>query len=219
MGVPGSAHPAGRAVQVWTPSRRSSGGKPSGIATCRSRSSGPSMAIARRKADPDGITTAQLAGTVGRYVSRKPLDVEAAVTELREIANGRGDLLAERAGVTLGFYARENRDEWPRKGARGRAAHCCRCRPDPAHGMDRGGAGASREDPLDEGHREIPASLPPPGLARIFISASTSIAMGAAKLPHARLQPARRSCGDGQMGGIKCARSSQSRSLQQCSSV
>jgi hypothetical protein len=44
------------------------------------------MAIARRKPDPDGITTAQLAGTVGRYVSRKPLDV------------GRGELLAERRG-------------------------------------------------------------------------------------------------------------------------
>jgi hypothetical protein len=73
------------------------------------------VAIARRKADPDGITTAQLAGTVGRYVSQKPLDVEAAVTELREIANGRADLLAERAGITLGIYARENRDEWQRK--------------------------------------------------------------------------------------------------------
>jgi hypothetical protein len=23
--------------------------------------------------------------------------------------------LAERAGLTLGFYARDNRDEWPRK--------------------------------------------------------------------------------------------------------
>jgi hypothetical protein len=73
------------------------------------------MVIARRRPDPDGITTAQLAGTVGRYVSQKPLDVEAAVTELREIANGRANLLAERAGVTLGFYARENRDEWQRK--------------------------------------------------------------------------------------------------------
>jgi hypothetical protein len=73
------------------------------------------MAIARRKPDPDGVTTAQVAGTVGRYVSRKPLDVDAAITELREIANGRGDLLAERAGITLGFYARENRDEWRRK--------------------------------------------------------------------------------------------------------
>jgi hypothetical protein len=73
------------------------------------------MAIARRKPDPDGITRARIAGTTGRYVSREPLDVAAAVAELREIANGRGDLLAERAGVTLGFYARENRDEWQRK--------------------------------------------------------------------------------------------------------
>jgi hypothetical protein len=69
---------------------------------------------------PGRVTTAQLAGTAGRYVSRKPLDVEAAVAELREIANGRGDLLAERAGLTLGFYARDNRNEsarrpsWPR---------------------------------------------------------------------------------------------------------
>jgi hypothetical protein len=73
------------------------------------------VAIKRRPPDPDGITTAQLAGTAGRYVSRRPLDVEAAVAELREIADGRGDLLAERAGLTLGFYARDNRDEWSRK--------------------------------------------------------------------------------------------------------
>jgi hypothetical protein len=74
------------------------------------------MAIARRKPDPDGITTAQLAGTAGRYVSRKPLDVEAAVAELREIADGRGDLLAERAGVILAFHDEDARDGlWPRK--------------------------------------------------------------------------------------------------------
>jgi hypothetical protein len=69
----------------------------------------------RGRPDPDGITIAQLAGTASRYASREPLDVDAAVAELREIANGRGDLLAERAGITLGFYARENRDEWQRK--------------------------------------------------------------------------------------------------------
>jgi hypothetical protein len=74
------------------------------------------MATRRGKLDnPGGIITAQLAGTAGRYVSRKPLDVEAAVAELREIADGRGDLLAERAGITLGFYAGEKRDEWPRR--------------------------------------------------------------------------------------------------------
>jgi hypothetical protein len=53
------------------------------------------MAVKRGKADPDGVITARLAGTAGRYVSRKPLNVNAAVVELREIANGRGDLLAE----------------------------------------------------------------------------------------------------------------------------
>ena len=74
------------------------------------------MAVARRKPDPDGITTAQLAGTAGRYVSQKPLDVDAAVAELREIADGRGDLLAERAGVILGFHDQDARDgRWPRR--------------------------------------------------------------------------------------------------------
>jgi hypothetical protein len=68
-----------------------------------------------RQTGPGRITTAQLAVAAGRFVSRKPLDVDAAAPELREIANGRGDLLAERAGITLGFYARENRDEWQRK--------------------------------------------------------------------------------------------------------
>jgi hypothetical protein len=57
----------------------------------------PSMAIARRQPDPDGITAARIAGTASRHASRKPLDVDAAVAELRSIANGRGDLLAERA--------------------------------------------------------------------------------------------------------------------------
>ena len=74
------------------------------------------MAVKRSKPDPDGITTAQLAGTVGRYASRKPLDVEAAVAELREIANGRGDLLAARAGVILAFRDEDARDgRWPRR--------------------------------------------------------------------------------------------------------
>ena len=73
------------------------------------------MATRRGKLDnPDGIITAQLAGTAGRYASRKPLDVDAAVAELREIANGRGDLLAERAGVILAFHDEDARDgRWP----------------------------------------------------------------------------------------------------------
>jgi hypothetical protein len=45
------------------------------------------MAARRGKLDnPDGIITAQLAGTAGRYASQRPLDVDAAVAELRDIA-------------------------------------------------------------------------------------------------------------------------------------
>jgi hypothetical protein len=75
------------------------------------------MGIARRKPDPDGITRARIAGTVSRHASGDPLDVEAAVAELREIAGGRGDLLAERAGVILAFHDEDARDGgWPSRG-------------------------------------------------------------------------------------------------------
>jgi hypothetical protein len=72
------------------------------------------MAIARRKPAPDGISGARPDGTVGRSASRELLDVEAAVAKLREIANGRGDLLAERAGVILAFHDEDARDGRPR---------------------------------------------------------------------------------------------------------
>jgi hypothetical protein len=60
---------------------------------------------------------AQLAGTASRHASRKPLDVATAVAELREIAAGRGDLLAERAGVIfrLPRRAHERDGRWPRR--------------------------------------------------------------------------------------------------------
>jgi hypothetical protein len=57
------------------------------------------MAIARRKPDPDVITRARIAGTASRPASRKPLDVDAAVGELREIAGSRADLHGKRAFV------------------------------------------------------------------------------------------------------------------------
>jgi hypothetical protein len=70
------------------------------------------MATRRGKVDnPDGVIGAEIAGTAARYARSKPLDVEAAVAELREIADGRGDLLAERAGVILGF--RDDDGTWP----------------------------------------------------------------------------------------------------------
>jgi hypothetical protein len=75
------------------------------------------MAVKRAKAAPAGITGPQIVvGTASPYASRKPLDVDAAVAELREIADGRGDLLAERAGVILGFHDEDARDgRWPRR--------------------------------------------------------------------------------------------------------
>jgi hypothetical protein len=74
------------------------------------------MAIARRKPDLDGIIGARIAGTASRHARRDPLDVDAAVAELREIAASRGDLLAERAGVIFGFHDEDARDgRWPRR--------------------------------------------------------------------------------------------------------
>jgi hypothetical protein len=114
------------------------------------------MAITRRKPDPDGVTRAGIAGTASRHASRKPHDVDAAIAELRETADGRGDLLAERAGITLGFYARDNRDEWQRKALQAalliaagadltRLAEWIAVGQDPAEG-----------GPLDEGHEGRP---------------------------------------------------------------
>jgi hypothetical protein len=74
------------------------------------------MAVKRARADPEGTTDAQIAGTASRYASRQPLDVDAAVAELWEIADSRGDLLAERAGVIMGFHDEDARDgRWPRR--------------------------------------------------------------------------------------------------------
>jgi len=72
------------------------------------------MAIARRKPNPDGIISANIAGAASRHAGRDPLDVDAALAELREIAGDRGDLLAERAGVILAFRDEDERDgRWP----------------------------------------------------------------------------------------------------------
>src|SRR5207344_1620523 len=74
-----------------------------GTAVCERSCLPSNSAVKRAKADPDGITTARLAGIAIRRASKDPLDVDAAVAELREIAGGRGDLLAKRAGLALGF--------------------------------------------------------------------------------------------------------------------
>src|SRR4029453_5873010 len=72
------------------------------------------MATPRRKPNPDGIISANIAGTASRYAGREPLDVDAALAALGEVAGARSDLLAERAGVILGFHEEDGRDgRWP----------------------------------------------------------------------------------------------------------
>jgi hypothetical protein len=63
------------------------------------------MADHRRGPDRDRILVAQLTGTAGHHARWRELTGEeeaAAVAELRELADGRGDLLAEVAGILEG---------------------------------------------------------------------------------------------------------------------
>jgi len=57
----------------------------------------------------DHLTVARLTGAAWRHASGwEPTGAQtaAAVRELREIAGGRGDLLAEVAGLLIGYYRR-----------------------------------------------------------------------------------------------------------------
>jgi hypothetical protein len=59
--------------------------------------------------EPDRQMVARLAGMAQLHASwREPTKAEtaAAAAQLREIAGGRGDLLAEAAGLLIGFYGR-----------------------------------------------------------------------------------------------------------------
>jgi hypothetical protein len=65
--------------------------------------------------EQDRLTVARLAGAAwreaavpdpGRAANRAGPQTSAAVRELREIAVGRGDLLAEVAGLLIGYYRR-----------------------------------------------------------------------------------------------------------------
>ncbi|HXL18107.1 MAG TPA: hypothetical protein VN961_11370 [Streptosporangiaceae bacterium] len=60
---------------------------------------------ARPPPDPDGILAAKLTGTARYHAKRRDLTPDehaTAVTELRELAAGRTDLLAELAGLLIG---------------------------------------------------------------------------------------------------------------------
>ena len=59
--------------------------------------------------EADQLTVARLTGAAWRHASGwEPTGAQtaAAVGELREIAGGRGDLLAEVAGLLIGYYRR-----------------------------------------------------------------------------------------------------------------
>jgi hypothetical protein len=59
--------------------------------------------------DADRILAAQIAGAAARHARSRPLTPQeeaAAVAELKEIAGGRRDLLAEHAGTARGFGER-----------------------------------------------------------------------------------------------------------------
>ncbi len=69
--------------------------------------------------EPDPLTVARLTGAAWRNAPEREPDepeVAMAVRELREIAADRGDLLAEVAGLLIGYYQRTAQE------ARARAA-------------------------------------------------------------------------------------------------
>ena len=74
--------------------------------------------------DPDRILVAQLTGTARHHARWRELaqdEQDAAVTELRELAGGRADLLAEVAGIFEGASDGELDEPLARQ-----AAHLCR---------------------------------------------------------------------------------------------
>jgi hypothetical protein len=68
----------------------------------------------------DQLTVARLAGAAWRHASgQEPTGQEAAaaVRELREMAGGRGDLLAEVSGLLIGYYRRTAQEHRARAAA------------------------------------------------------------------------------------------------------
>lgn len=76
-----------------------------------------------RRPGPDRLTLARIDGVIMRHVRAGPLTGEqqaAALAELAEVCGGRVDLLAEHAGVTLGFH-----EDDPDAGLHQRGAQLC----------------------------------------------------------------------------------------------
>ena len=79
------------------------------------------MADRSQGTDRDRILVAQLTGTAGHHARWRELtgdEEAAAVSELRELADGRGDLLAEVAGIFEGTSEGELNEPLARQCAR-----------------------------------------------------------------------------------------------------
>jgi hypothetical protein len=84
----------------------------------------------RRTPEADELIVARLTAAAQRHApGREPTDAEtaAAVEELNEITGARGDLLAEVAGLLIGFY-RETKQE---RKAQAAARYCIAAGADP----------------------------------------------------------------------------------------
>ena len=80
--------------------------------------------VAGKRNEDDLVTVARLTGAARRHAPRGAASWEetaAAVAELREIAGRRGDLLAEAAGLLIGYY-----QGTPEEVKAGTAARYCR---------------------------------------------------------------------------------------------
>ncbi len=107
--------------------------------------------MADRSPDRDRILVAQLTGTAGHHAKWRELtgdEEAAAVAELRELANGRADLLAEVAGIFEGASEGELNEPLARQ-----AAQLCR---------KAGADPAATPAWIEEGRRRRSAARRPP---------------------------------------------------------
>ena len=104
-----------------------------------------------KRPQADRILVAQLTGEARHHARWRPLTEEeeaTALAELRELAAGRADLLAEVCGVMLGFYENELNEPLTRQ-----AAGLCR-----QAGADESAIPAW----IEEGRRRAAAARQPP---------------------------------------------------------
>ena len=133
--------------------------------------------------DPDRILVAELTGTARHHARWRELaqdDQDAAVTELRELADGRADLLAEVTGIFEGASDGELDEPLARQ-----AAQLCRAAGAdetliPQGAVDRRGAPPGRGRPYETAQRtaQESAALCPPMRGRMVMTAGHPLEVG-----------------------------------------